>query len=92
VGTYGVLEFRVGAALDEGVCKAENASELLVAVGEVHGGEPCECLVLRVHCWDGEVCAQFQCALLGFVVKGAEVCGTTNELSALELDRHGEDI
>ena len=90
--TYSLLELGVGAALNQGVSKAEHTTKLLVAVGEVHGGEPRKGLVLRVHCWDGKVSAQFQSALLGFVVEGAEVCGTANKLSALELDGHGEDV
>ena len=90
--TYSLLELGVGAALNQGVSKAEHTTKLLVAVGEVHGGEPCKSLMLSIHSRHGEVSAQLQRTLLGLVIKGAQICGTADELSAFELDGHGKNV
>ena len=50
-----LLEFRIAAAVDEAVGEAKRGRVLLVAVGEVHGSEEGERLVLRLEFWDGEV-------------------------------------
>jgi hypothetical protein len=48
--------------------------------------------MLSIHGRDGEVSTQLQRALLGLVIKGAEICGAADELSTFELDGHGEDV
>lgn len=50
-----LLEFRIAAAVDEAVGEAKRGRVLLVAVGEVHGGEEGERLVLWLEFRDGEV-------------------------------------
>lgn len=90
--THVVLELGIGTLFDESIGKAESAAELLVSVGEVHGGEKCQGLVLWLHGWDGKVCRELEDTLALVFGQGREVCGAACDLATCKLNRHGKSV
>lgn len=87
-----LLELGVACAVKQRVGEIERRVELLVLVGEVHGGGEGEGLVRAFELGDGEVGRKFEGALAGLLGERGDVGGAFYEGASLELDRHGEAV
>lgn len=68
--THIVLELWVRAPVDELIGEVERSRELLVAVRQIHGGEPGQGAMRRIHGGDGEVGGELETTLPHILGKG----------------------